>query len=367
MMKMATIQPRNGTESSDHPGERQPAEDDRRLQGVEAHELVRFEHEQHDARDPADGIGERGGDVGIEPPHGRAEARRATGATSSAIRGSAPRRTVRWRARTSRAPRCAAAPRTRRCRAPCRTAARTGWERPAPAWRAGRSARRRFSALPAHAFAAPAASSSTAQIEEGDGRDARGHFVALGRPADRRRAGGQHQRRRAEQHADGAPDQLKHPQQVEMRGHGSSLSACGSDQAVGSTLPVLAAEARAGYEPGARKPEATQVLGLTAGRTQRMTIRTSTTVEGAPGGVTLNRNVAPCGRRRARARCTACAAATSPSPAQVAHHSVHTSPRPPQRAQVRRSGTSNGTVTPVERFARRQRHLGRQRDRAVRR
>ena len=90
-------------------------------------------------------------------------------------------------------------------------------------------------------------------------------------------------------------------------------------------------------------------------------MRTSTTVDGAPGGVTLNRKrraFADAGRHPHVHR--SATAATSPSPPQAAHHSVQTSPRPPQRAQVRRSGTSNGTVTPRERLARRQHHLRRQ-------
>jgi hypothetical protein len=69
-------------------------------------------------------------------------------------------------------------------------------------------------------------------------------------------------------------------------------------------------------------------------------------VDGAPGGVRLKRNVSPCLTPAGTRTFTAWAAATSPTPAQVAHHSFHTSPRPPQRGQVRRSGTSNGRVTP---------------------
>ena len=75
-------------------------------------------------------------------------------------------------------------------------------------------------------------------------------------------------------------------------------------------------------------------------------MRTSTTVDGAPGGVRLKRNVSPCLTPAGTRTLTAWAAATSPTPAQVTHHSFHTSPRPPQREQVRRSGTSNGMVTP---------------------
>ena len=186
---------------------------------------------------------------------------------------------------------------------------------------------RLFSALPAHAFARARDEQQHRADEERHRRDAGSDFVALRRPADRRRADGQHQRRGAEQHADGAPDQLQNPEQVEMRGQdGSSLQPSGpstklSDEPVRlsrSHAPEDSANRDADFDDRGwcarwREAEAERIPVPDAGGHPH--------VDGMGGG-----NLA--------------------DPAQVAHHSFHTSPRPPQRGQVRRSGTSNGTVTP---------------------
>ena len=79
---------------------------------------------------------------------------------------------------------------------------------------------------------------------------------------------------------------------------------------------------------------------------QRMEMRTSTNVGGAPRGETLNRNRAPSRTPAGTRRRISCAAETSPSPPHARHHSAHTSPRPPHRGHVRRSGTWSGTEHP---------------------
>ena len=85
---------------------------------------------------------------------------------------------------------------------------------------------------------------------------------------------------------------------------------------------------------------------MSARSSHRMLTRTSTSVYGAPGGITLNRKRAPSRTPAGTRNLSSCVDDTSPPPPQGVHRSCQLSPRPPHRVHVRRSGTSSGTVAP---------------------
>ena len=171
-------------------------------------------------------------------------------------------------------------------------------ERGEPAGSAGAGC----SAAPAQALTPPAGEQRDRADRERGGGDAGGHLVALADvDANRDRAGGQQQRRDAEQHADRAPDELQDTEQVEMRCH-DAISRVSSQRMLMRTSTMV------GGAPRRRDAEPERLAFADAGgHAQRDCVR---------GGEPRRR------RRRSR---------TTPST---------TSPRPPQRGQVRRSGTS---------------------------
>src|SRR5262245_19065107 len=77
-----------------------------------------------------------------------------------------------------------------------------------------------------------------------------------------------------------------------------------------------------------------------------MAMRTSTRTDWASGDVTRKRRRAPSTTPRGTFTFTAWRCSDSPVPSQSAHGSVQVSPRPPQRPQVARTGTSIGTTSP---------------------
>ena len=75
--------------------------------------------------------------------------------------------------------------------------------------------------------------------------------------------------------------------------------------------------------------------------------RTSTRVRGPRGNDTLKLNRSPCSTPAGTATVRRCWCSSWPRPSHGSHGSLHTSPRPPQHAQVRGTLTSSGTIAPV--------------------
>ena len=202
-----------------------------------------------------------------------------------------------------RAFRCGAAPRTRRCRAPCRTAGRTGSERPARAWPSGRAARRRCSARPAHALAAPPARSAAANTANAQRRHRRADFGACRCPADRRGAERQQRRRDAQHQHDAAPRELENAQ---------SRWRCG----------------RTGPPSANADPDFDE------------RVRRSRRHDAEPEACALR------GRRPGRAACSSCGRRHFAAAAAVRAPVLPALAAPAAPVHVRRSGTSSGTVAP---------------------
>ena len=90
----------------------------------------------------------------------------------------------------------------------------------------------------------------------------------------------------------------------------------------------------------------------------RMLTRTSTSVYGAPGGITLNRKRAPSRTPAGTRNLSSCVDATSPPPPQCVQRSCQLSPRPPQpRARAPKRDVERNGCAP-ERFLRAQDDLG---------
>ena len=182
------------------------------------------------------------------------------------------------------------------------------------AWRDARPADAGFMALPAHAFAPPAANSSTAQTTNA----AAVTPAAISSPS-------------VVQPIAAAPSS-EHRASRPPAARPSRPTRAATPTGDGDAMPL---RRRCGIRHRPVQPR------------HRMLTRTSTTVVRRA----RRRHAEPEARALAHAGrhpqpASQCDAETLAAPPHAAHHSVQTSPRPPQRVQVRRSGTSSGTRRP---------------------